>query len=293
MPVSTIPQWMLEDLDRAGYRPITIASYGDFIGGCRYVSIETGSGVRLQGVTQFTPCDTRSAWAVWKWEDLGAVYQGSQSRSSLADLPVYGEWFGSVPEKVSGNVYSGIVRQGESVGMPFSQFISACVGGYENPFEVTGAFNARHPIDTVERAKADLRRVQAELEAREARVKQDEAFREVNTLKMVASELDRAGDDRGARRVRDQAEALRRDVQARLDAEAQENRRYRPQTRSILESNPGQEYQWTGWRNRAEENRQAREEANALREKLRAPAKPKLEIAQPSNKRSFLSDDEV
>jgi hypothetical protein len=41
-----VPQWMLEDLDRAGYRPITIKSYQDFIGGCRYVSIETGTGER-------------------------------------------------------------------------------------------------------------------------------------------------------------------------------------------------------------------------------------------------------
>ena len=101
-----VPQWMLEDLDRAGYRPITIASYQDFIGGCRYVAIETGDGERMKGVTQFTPSDTRCFWGIWKWEDLGAIYMGGNSRSRLSNFPMYGEWFGSEERRVGKECYA-------------------------------------------------------------------------------------------------------------------------------------------------------------------------------------------
>lgn len=287
-----VPKAMLEDLDRAGYRPITINSYQEFIGGCRYVSIETGRGTRLKSVTQFAPNDTRSAWSIWKWENLGAVYQSNKSRSSLAALPlIKGEWFRSVPKKVNGNIYSGTVRSEACVGMPFSQFISACVGGYENPFEIAGAFNQRHPIDTVERAKADLRRVQSELEAREDSVRQEEAFKEVSTLKLVASELDRAGDDRSAKRMRDRAEVMRREVQARLDTEAQSSRRAYNPTKSILEPVVGTPtFEWRGYQNARAQELARRPPDNP------APVivnKPKLEIAAPSGKRVFLLDDEI
>lgn len=70
-----VPMPMLAALAQAEYRPITLASYDDLIGGVRYVSIETLAG---HTVTQLTPADYRSIWNVWEFDGSYGWYESNE-----------------------------------------------------------------------------------------------------------------------------------------------------------------------------------------------------------------------
>lgn len=273
---------MLADLEVSGYRPITLASYYELIGGCRYVSIET-DGL----VTQYTPDNPRAQWCLWHWYNGVSRRDGEASRSGLGELPINSqtEWFGKACDRVGFSVFEfnhRLARAYHNHEQTFAQFISECIGGDENPYEIAGAFNAKHPVAERDRAVADLRRAEAELRGDQERMRHFEAFREAEMTRLAASELERAGLAQEALYMRQRADNLRATVQARLDAEAQRSiSSYRPpQTYTIVPSFRmlplQQDSSWTS-------------DPSPI---IEQPKKSKLEIAQPTGKRAFMLDEE-
>lgn len=252
---------MLADLEVSGYRPITLASYYELIGGCRYVSIET-SGL----VTQYTPADAQSHWSIWHWNNGVSHRDGGASRSGLSELPInsHAEWFGKAFDRVGFRVFE-FNHSAYSYEQTFAQFIFDWIGGLENPYEIAGAFNAKHPVAERDRAVADLRRAEAELRAREERIGTREAFEEMRVLQEIAKTY-YGIDEWQARQYNNAAEEVRRHVQRCLDARLPVTRLDPPVARNAAQA--------------------------GYFHIPRAGVGPKLEIAQPTGKRAFMLDDE-
>ncbi len=220
-----------------GYRQITLRTYNDLIGGVRYVSLPRAVDDRDSFIAvQLTPSDPRSTWTVWRWSaEDGTGWLSASTRRSSCDIALGHSrltedlWFAKVAEHIDSNVIlhplGRHLKRDQHVSWPFFSFVGTEIGGYEPPFDVTEAFNIRHPADQVEDARQQLRRVEEELRTREAEIRQRDLFRYPEQLNAFAAEFERRGDSRLARMNRAMAEAERRRIQNQLDSEAQEARR--------------------------------------------------------------------
>lgn len=183
------------------------------------------------------------------------------------------QWFGKPSDRIGFSLFLGRQTTGQKT---FSMFIDDFAGGQQNPFDISGAFNAKHPVGERDRAVADLRRAEAELRGDQERMRHFEAFREAEMTRLAASELERAGLAQEAFYMRQRADNMRATVQARLDAEAQRLAQTYTVVPSFRMLPLQQDSSWTS-------------DPSPI---IEQPRKPKLEIAQPTGKRAFMLDDE-
>ena len=232
-----VPDSMLVDLQDAGYRPITLKSFEYLIAGCRYVCVNDAPPNQFPVVFQIVP-NASITWCGYRSiANIVTRIPGSKRRdferpdSADADKDLdasssWNQWFGKWSEIVDIRLNPDpkyTLRQWE---MEFADFIGPGYSGTENPYNIANTFDNKHPLDPNARLSVDLQRQKAELEAREAAIRQKEAFAEVEKYIGMADGYAQIGDYRSERVFRRNAEDLRKIVQARLDEQAQNSRRY-------------------------------------------------------------------
>src|ERR1700722_345926 len=208
-------------LSLAGYRPITLNSFDELIGGVRYVCIQT-TGAEQLTLVQFLPCLSKVTWDIVCWEDNSALYISSAVRSQLGgkfNFKSDYDWFAKYSPKVSlsKGYYIGNQSRG-SFFYPLDLFLTNEAGGSSNPFDSQYSFERAHPPTQEARMVRDLERLKAEGEAARALIKQREAFSQVDEVRSASAAFLAAGDQRTAAKYIREADDLRRRVQARLDA---------------------------------------------------------------------------
>lgn len=213
-------------LAECGYRQITLRSFNELIAGVRYVSLETLGADSFRAI-QFLPTGHIS-WSVTRWEADTAllIFQG-MSRSEIVnhcEFKASYDWYAKHSTHI--NLISDYMvgrdnyraSRGAFFGT-FEWFISNVNGGNGvlAHMSTESAFERAHPERPEARMAVDLDRQIRELEAREAVIRQQEAFAQVHEIHGMAAQADNNWDTRYSMDLRLVAEEVRRRVQQSLD----------------------------------------------------------------------------
>ncbi len=296
-------QELLSVLESKHYRPITLRTYQDFISGVRYVSVETLGSEGFK-VLQFIPTSAKANWDIVRWEkdpvfgDRASFIQNSM-RSDLENgvkLCVGYDWYAKVAPKV-GVTRDYFISQKNTWGAEYLEnrgwhfkTLDCFLGdesedkyGQKNPFDVEYAFNRAHPAEPALRELTDISRTKAELESREAVIRLQENFAEVNELRLIGAQFAQRGETRQSQAYFTAADALRQRVQAKLDNGAKiverENVVVAP-VREILESNLSRNNPWWQHQSNWSDSGNTKE-----------PDTQKLEIVKTHKRRITLEDN--
>ena len=209
----------IDSLNAAGYREITFKNYNELIGGVRYVAIgnvDTGLNETETVAIQLLPFGDTCSWSIYQWSYECTEYLGSSVRSrigkqisdALADKKF---WYAKISNYSDINL--GIKYPETRSRHTFQLFIESISGGQPWNFGTTRNFNERHPIDPQSRMAVDLRRQKEELDAREAKIKQIEAFAEADELKAIGAQFFANGKQWEGQQYFKAADDLRRRIQ--------------------------------------------------------------------------------